>query len=642
MRLALATTVATITAYVVESASSIQPLKDPEASMSSNEQQRDLQSFYTRYAHYPPYCSAPEEMKTRSIPPLQDLLPKNHNKNNNNNNNNNNNENGNKTKSLIGETRLVHVTAVIRHGARTPWSSEMKCWDGYWESPQTGVWDCDDLKTVMGMPKRGSSGSNNNNSSSSHPYQPILLFEKTYDALSDPNDNLGNVLNGTCQMGQLLQQGYEQQIQNGKILREAYAYKEGEYEHDQRMRLLNMNVNENHDINSLLQYPGLYFRADDYQRTVMSGQILLRSLFDPELAAYTKEHPYKSLSIPLHIADKDKDILDANQGDCPKLRAIKEEALNSDDYLEFYNSESSQEIRDYMRSNLGMGDESEILDCFMCTLCTDRPLPQSVDDYLGETSNTQDDWFTRLTEYEILKYTKVIKYDNAAHAKLSLGPLWYEIMEHINRVLLDKTAPKLSLFAGHDTTLMPLLASLGPDVWKDNEWATYASMMLIEIHELIDGRSDPEIYTSNFAFRLLYNGKILTPLIDGCHEDCELCDMKHLKAIVDPIATRDADCSVSSKDETPESSSSSSSSSEEANSGPELPSLVSTTGMALFVTLVLLSGFGGSAITFTVMRKRFNTVVNNRGVDFGGAWSIDNDEDDDYGLELTEGENHRS
>ncbi len=155
-----------------------------------------------------------------------------------------------------------------------------------------------------------------------------------------------------------------------------------------------------------------------------------------------------------------------------------------------------------------------------------------------------------------------------------------------------------------------------------------------QIHELIDGRSDPEIYSSNFAFRLLYNGRILTPLVEGCHEDCELCDIKHFKAIVDPIATRDADCSAPAQDETAESSSSSA----ETNDVPGLPSLVSTTGMALFVTLVLLSGFGGSALTFAVMRRRFNTVMNNRSVDFGGAWSID----EGYGLELTEGESHRS
>ena len=66
----------------------------------------------------------------------------------------------------------------------------------------------------------------------------------------------------------------------------------------------------------------------------------------------------------------------------------------------------------------------------------------------------------------------------------------------------------------------------------------------IQIHELIAGTSDPELFHSDFAFRLLYNGKILTPLVPGCPEGEELCDVRHFKALVDPIATRNPDCGV--------------------------------------------------------------------------------------------------
>jgi hypothetical protein len=48
---------------------------------------------------------------------------------------------------------------------------------------------------------------------------------------------------------------------------------------------------------------------------------------------------------------------------------------------------------------------------------------------------------------------------------------------------------------------MPLLALIGPKLWNNTDWAPYASMLLIEIHhELIDGQSDPETYTSKLAF----------------------------------------------------------------------------------------------------------------------------------------------
>eukprot|EP00339_Tiarina_fusa_P007802 CAMPEP_0117057176 /NCGR_PEP_ID=MMETSP0472-20121206/39683_1 /TAXON_ID=693140 ORGANISM="Tiarina fusus, Strain LIS" /NCGR_SAMPLE_ID=MMETSP0472 /ASSEMBLY_ACC=CAM_ASM_000603 /LENGTH=86 /DNA_ID=CAMNT_0004773937 /DNA_START=60 /DNA_END=316 /DNA_ORIENTATION=+ len=57
--------------------------------------ERLRETWYTRYPSYPPYCSTPDEMATRAIPNLQDHHD-----------------------SLYGETRLLHVTAAIRHGAR--------------------------------------------------------------------------------------------------------------------------------------------------------------------------------------------------------------------------------------------------------------------------------------------------------------------------------------------------------------------------------------------------------------------------------------------------------------------------------------------------------------------------------------------
>ena len=548
-----------------------------------------ISSFYKKYKHYPLYCATPDQMKKRSIPPLKDFLP--------------NSGNANNKVSPIGETRLVHVTAVVRHGARTPWSSEMKCWKGYWESKDTGKWDCDDLTTFLTTPSR-------EGTSSEIESKELFLFEKQYNALHFPKDKLANVLNGTCQMGQLIQQGYDQEVTNGMILREAYTYRKGEYDHDERMRLLDLSETTNDDT---LPWKRLTFRADDYQRTVMSGQIVLRSLFDPELQAYKAAHPDNDIIIPLHIADEVNDVLDANENGCPKLREVKKIAQQSKEYLAFNYSQFSRDVRDYMQTKLGMDEDASPLDCLMCTICTDRPLPPAVDDYNGTTKN----WFTRLTEYEIQKNTLVMLHNNSEYAKLSMGPLWYEIMANINPNLAEvPSAPKLSLIAGHDTTLMPLLASLGPNLWKATDWPPYASMMLIEIHELIDGRSDTNVYTSKFAFRLLFNGKILTPLVEGCHEDCELCDIVHLKAIVDPIAIREPDCSV--VDPT---------TNEVATGIFHGAEPVVSHGLVLIVTLLLLSGFGGSVVTVFFMRRPLTRrTMDNK-----------NSMDGEHGVELSAG-----
>jgi hypothetical protein len=65
-----------------------------------------------------------------------------------------------------------------------------------------------------------------------------------------------------------------------------------------------------------------------------------------------------------------------------------------------------------------------------------------------------------------------------------MGPLWAEILTNIRPVIdaNDRTPPpnRLALFSGHDTTILPLLVSLGPNVW-DGKWSPYASMMIIEV-----------------------------------------------------------------------------------------------------------------------------------------------------------------
>jgi hypothetical protein len=564
--------------------------------MASFHQQDPLyqpDQWYVKSDHYPDYCSTPDQMKHRKIPPL-----------------------GQFNRDAIGDTRLVHVTAVIRHGARTPWSSAMKCWDSYWDSPETGIWDCN-LTTFMTQPSRKSIQAQAAND------DPFFLFEKRYDALSYPQDHLTNELNGTCQVGQLLQRGHAQQITNGKILRDAYTYRKGEVDHDERMRLLDLSLQDYLPWNS----DQLHFRADDDQRTVMSGHTLLRGLFDQELT----KHRMDAGQIPvisLHIADRDRDVVDANQNDCPRLAAIQQEAVQSKAFHIFDNSKESMQVKNYMWNELKMSNEARnnILDCLMCTVCTDRKLPDAVNDYDG----TSDNWFTRLAEYDIQTYTLIMKHNESQFAKLALGPLWYEIMKNINPYLEGDesqgtiTAPKLALFSGHDTTIMPLLASIGPKLWNDTDWAPYASMLLIEIHELIDGQSDPETHTSKLAFRLIYNGKVLTQLVDNCHDNSELCDLVHLKAKVDPIATRDTDCSIPPKG-----------AGSWTSANYSLISLSSTEEIALFVALICISAVLGSSMTCYALSKISKNAIDGRKVDHNdAAWNGS----DDGGLELREGD----
>lgn len=71
-----------------------------------------------------------------------------------------------------------------------------------------------------------------------------------------------------------------------------------------------------------------------------------------------------------------------------------------------------------------------------------------------------------------------------------MGPLWAEIMDHINPVLADemetqdrpRPPAKLAIYSGYDSTIMEVLASLG--AWEGNHWPPYASMVLLEVRIL--------------------------------------------------------------------------------------------------------------------------------------------------------------
>jgi hypothetical protein len=297
-------------------------------------------------------------MKTRSIPPLG-------------------NDDDDDDDDM--ETRLVHVTAIIRHGARTPTHGNHPCWNGYWGPPH-GVWDCNlTTRISTSVPPTTDQGSG------------MVLLEKVYDALISTDDSLiyndnrlvlKNNLNGTCQAGQLVQQGYDQQQANGKFLRDAYIYDGGEElaaAADPRMRLFDVSTSTlKNDDRFPFETPFLRFRSDEDQRTMASGQVLLSEMFRPELAVYRQRRQTNPM-IPLHTADRSQDTL-SPKGNCVNLQAAETAAEESSDYQAFNNSDESTLLRRMMEKELGRVLTTPI-DCLMTAICTDRPLPDVLNDY---------------------------------------------------------------------------------------------------------------------------------------------------------------------------------------------------------------------------------------------------------------------
>jgi ubiquitin-like domain-containing CTD phosphatase 1 len=173
--------------------------------------------------------------------------------------------------------------------------------------------------------------------------------------------------------------------------------------HDERMRLIELSRHEF----SAWDPQHLRYRSDHDQRTIMSGQVFLRGLFDEEVQAYftdTGNYP----TIPLHIADRARDILGPNPKVCPRLKDIADRAEKSEEYQAFNNSEETQSIREFMKEEVGDMNQDKILDCLMTAICTDRDLPEPLGDF-----GKEDSWFQKLAEYDIQSYNKVLKYNDS-------------------------------------------------------------------------------------------------------------------------------------------------------------------------------------------------------------------------------------
>jgi ubiquitin-like domain-containing CTD phosphatase 1 len=482
-----------------------------------------LAAPYTAYPVYPPYCSTPEQMQQRRIPAFKD--------------------------GSYGASQLKHVTAVIRHGARTPWTGNLPCWSDYYYYYDDSQlrWNCQ-LQTTIS------------------PELSAAWFRKQYDALQYPDYNLTNELvGGTCQLGQLLEMGVVQELLNGEHLRNAYFNHQ-----DSRMQL------------GQKPWESLYYRADDEQRTLMSGRVLLKGLFGNELTS--------PLTIPMHTADYERDIVSENENLCPRLTQIRELFYLTEEFRQFNESAEAQSLRDFQRRELHTDHDME-LDCFMTTICTDRVLPDAINDYAGEDQT--ESMFLRLVHFYIRQYTSFAMANDAEYSRLAMGPLWAEIMDNVDRVIDNQSdAPRLALFSGHDTTIIGLLASLSKVY--DGSWPPYASQLLLEIHEIdLDGRKDKALYTTEYGFRLIYNGQVLTDQVEGCPPDAHMCDVAVLKRHLN-FPFRDRDCTRLDITTTAPS---------ENGVAQVFDLFLSPSGFGVFVVIVLSSMAVGSVLMFLLLSK---------------------------------------
>jgi len=278
----------------------------------------------------------------------------------------------------------------------------------------------------------------------------------------------------------------------------------------------------------------IYARATNFARTIQSMQNLLIGLLTPDAqtnflkVSENCEEQIGSQSgpkllpnmwgdqgiLPIHIRDEMEETLWCNSKACPALRYYgKERKLGNRETesiegapgpLPFDAKEFNQNLRKV--TGLQLNEDIDYLmyhDIWRCRSRHHLPLPEEITPTLFD---------------QLVKYTTWImhhKFTDRDFISLGMGRLVGEILDEMQWRIqrpatpaaaakdhsISKPLPKFLLFAGHDTTLMPLLCALKA---FNGVWPRYNSLLLIELWK--------EKSSSAHWVRLIYNG---TPLQFG-------------------------------------------------------------------------------------------------------------------------------
>eukprot|EP01123_Difflugia_compressa_P001586 TRINITY_DN11930_c0_g1_i1.p1 TRINITY_DN11930_c0_g1~~TRINITY_DN11930_c0_g1_i1.p1 ORF type:complete len:215 (-),score=55.29 TRINITY_DN11930_c0_g1_i1:27-596(-) len=136
-----------------------------------------------------------------------------------------------------------------------------------------------------------------------------------------------------------------------------------------------------------------------------------------------------------------------------------------------------------------------IFDCLQTHVCHGMEFPDEMTRELFDKINTNMIWV-----YDSLFQSE---YNNYTYAQISIASFMAELRQILDSAHTYTSSVKASFFAGHDTTLIPMLTSFG--VWN-KQWPPYASLLQIE---LLTSTQNGEDFV-----RLIYNNQEL--LLPGC------------------------------------------------------------------------------------------------------------------------------
>jgi len=248
---------------------------------------------------------------------------------------------------------------------------------------------------------------------------------------------------GNCYAGELTSRGLQQHITYGENLRKLYV---------ETYNFLPPTINS-----SLMG-----IRSTDIPRTLASAQGNSIGLYPaPE---GTAQIPV----IDMYTIDLNYENMFGNPTLCPRMAQLLNEVDSEPDYVA--HMKGLVPLQQHLSQVLGiplasLPDWPGLLDAFQVMTCYNQSYPELDNDTIQQVFSAANwQWNYQLNNTEL--------------AILQLGSFVTELVSNIQAFVKGVEMPKYLVFSGHDTTVGPVLATLGA---YDGQWPPYASHIELEL-----------------------------------------------------------------------------------------------------------------------------------------------------------------